>query len=57
MLPKGITMDLNQKLDYYPTDSLHLYSSIGLLQTEFDEYNNPDPDANDLEGRASGTGT
>jgi len=47
---KGHNYGLESEIDYYPTDSLHLYSNIGLLQTEFDEYNNPDP-AVDLEGR------
>ncbi len=48
---KGHNYGLESEIDFYPTDTLHLYSNIGLLQTEFDEYNNPDPDANDLEGR------
>ncbi|MCW8822180.1 MAG: TonB-dependent receptor, partial [Sulfurovum sp.] len=49
---KGHNYGLESEIDFYPTDTLHFYSNIGLLQTEFDEYNNPDPDANDLEGRA-----
>jgi len=49
---KGHNYGLESEIDFYPTDTLHLYSNIGLLQTEFDEYNNPDPDANDLTGRA-----
>jgi outer membrane receptor protein involved in Fe transport len=48
---KGHNYGLESEIDFYPTDTLHFYSNIGLLQTEFDEYNNPDPDANDLEGR------
>jgi len=48
---KGHNYGLESEIDFYPADTLHFYSNIGLLQTEFDEYNNPDPDANDLEGR------
>ena len=47
---KGHNYGLESEIDFYPTDTLHLYSNIGLLQTEFDEYNNPNPDV-DLEGR------
>ena len=43
---KGSYYGLESQLDYYPNDSLHLYSSIGLLKAEFDEY------TVELEGRA-----
>jgi len=43
---KGSYYGLESQLDYYPNDSLHLYSSIGLLKAEFDEYTEA------LEGRA-----
>ncbi|WP_309497535.1 TonB-dependent receptor domain-containing protein [Sulfurovum sp.] len=48
---KGNYYGLESQLDYYPTDSLHLYSSIGLLQAEFDEYTDPNPSAIDMNGR------
>ncbi len=48
---KGHNYGLESEIDYYPTDTLHLYSNIGLLDTEFDEYYNPEPFANNLEGR------
>lgn len=35
---KGHNYGLESELDYYPNDTLHLYSRIGLLQTEYDEY-------------------
>jgi len=43
---KGSYYGLESQLDYYPSDSLYLYSSIGLLKSEFDEY------SPELEGRA-----
>jgi len=43
---KGSYYGVESQLDYYPTDALHIYSSIGLLKTEFDEY------TPELEGRA-----
>ncbi|UPT78003.1 TonB-dependent receptor [Sulfurovum sp. XGS-02] len=43
---KGSYYGLESQLDYYPNDDLHLYSSIGLLKAEFDEY------SPELEGRA-----
>ncbi len=48
---KGYNYGIESELDYYPTDSLHVYSSVGLLKTKFDEYNNPDPTAYNLTGR------
>ncbi|MEA1953720.1 MAG: TonB-dependent receptor [Campylobacterota bacterium] len=35
---EGSYYGLESQLDYYPNDSLHLYSSIGLLYAEFDEF-------------------
>jgi outer membrane receptor protein involved in Fe transport len=43
---QGSYYGLESQLDYYPNDDLHLYSSIGLLKSEFDEY------SPELEGRA-----
>jgi len=45
---KGSYYGLESQLDYYPNDNLHLYSGIGLLQAEFDEFS----DRPDKEGRA-----
>jgi len=42
---------LESELDFYPMENLHLFSNIGLLQAEFDEYVDPNPDAYDAEGR------
>ncbi len=45
---EGSYYGLESQLDYYPTDSLHIYSSIGLLRATFDEFTlNPEQ-----EGRA-----
>jgi len=35
---KGTYYGLESELDYYPTDTLHLYTKLGLLQAEFDAY-------------------
>jgi len=43
---KGSYYGVESQLDYYPNDDLHLYSSIGLLKSKFDEY------SPELEGRA-----
>ena len=49
---EGTYYGLESTLNYYPTESLHLYSSIGLLQAEFDDYVDPNPSAIDMNGRA-----
>jgi len=43
---KGNYYGLESQLDYYPNDTLHLYTSVGLLQSEFDDY------TPELDGRA-----
>ncbi|HEY9189635.1 MAG TPA: TonB-dependent receptor [Sulfurovum sp.] len=43
---EGSYYGLESQLDFYPNDSLYLYSSVGLLKSEFDEY------SPELEGRA-----
>ncbi len=48
---EGTYYGLESELHYYPTDSLHLYSSIGLLESTFDEYEDPNPTSVDVEGR------
>jgi len=45
---KGTYYGLESQLDYYPNDNLHLYSSVGLLHAEFDEFSTNI----DKEGRA-----
>ena len=49
---EGTYYGLESTLNYYPSESLHLYSSIGLLQAEFDDYVDPNPSALDMNGRA-----
>jgi outer membrane receptor protein involved in Fe transport len=53
---EGHYYGLEAELDYYPTDSVHLYASLGLLKSEFDEYAEYDDQGNlvssFLEGRA-----
>ena len=43
----GVELETN----YYPTETLHLYGSLGLLHAEFDEYVDPNPEALDMTGR------
>jgi len=49
---EGTYYGIESQLDWYPNESLHLFSSIGLLHAEFDEYNDPNPSAVDVNGRA-----
>jgi len=35
---KGTYYGLESELDYYPNETLHLYTKLGLLHAEFDEY-------------------
>ena len=48
---EGTYYGLESELHYYPNESLHLYSSIGLLEATFDEYVDPNPTSFDVEGR------
>lgn len=43
---------LETEIDYYPTESVHLFTNIGLLQSEFDDYTDPNPEAYKAEGRS-----
>ena len=43
---------LETEIDYSPAESLHLFTNIGLLQSEFDAYNDPNPEAYKSEGRS-----
>ncbi len=49
---EGSYYGLESQIDYFPNDSLHLYTSLGLLKAEFDEYEDPNPTAIDMTGRA-----
>ena len=49
---EGTYYGLESQLDWYPTESLHIYSNIGLLKAEFDEYVDPNPSALDMTDRA-----
>ncbi|CAA6827426.1 MAG: TonB-dependent receptor [uncultured Sulfurovum sp.] len=49
---KGSYYGLESELNYYPTDTLHLFTSIGLLKAEFDTFNEPNPTYTSLTGRA-----
>jgi len=48
---EGTYYGLELETNYYPTESLHLYGSLGLLKAEFDDYVDPNPDAIDMTGR------
>ena len=48
---EGTYYGLELETNYYPTDALHLYGSLGLLKAEFDDYVDPNPDAIDMTGR------
>jgi len=49
---EGTYYGLESQIDYYPQDALHLYTSLGLLKSKFDEYTDPNPTAIDMTGRA-----
>ena len=49
---EGTYYGLESQIDYYPQDALHLYVGLGLLQAKFDEYEDPNPIALDMTGRA-----
>ena len=48
---EGTYYGLESEINYYPNDNLHLYTSLGLLKAEFDEYVNS-VDGTDMTGRA-----
>lgn len=49
---KGSYYGLESELNYFATDNLQLFSSVGLLKAEFDEFNEANPDYASLTGRA-----
>jgi len=40
------------QIDYRATDDMHVYASLGLLKSKFDDYTDPNPSAIDVNGRA-----
>ncbi|MDQ7084010.1 MAG: TonB-dependent receptor [Sulfurovum sp.] len=42
---------VESQIDWYPNERLHLFSSIGLLQATFNEYQDPNPSAIDMNDR------
>jgi iron complex outermembrane receptor protein len=48
---KGTNYGLEAELDWSATDDVRLFAAVGLLHASFDEFNNPDPDAVDVEDR------
>jgi len=49
---EGTYYGLESQIDYFPTEGLHLFTSLGLLKSKFDEYTDPNPTAVDVTGRA-----
>lgn len=52
---EGTYYGVESQLDWFPNENLHLFTSIGLLHAEFDEYIDPNPSALDVNGRAPKT--
>ena len=48
---KGTNYGLETELDWAVHDKLRLFAAVGLLYASFDKFNNPDPDAIDVDGR------
>ncbi len=48
---KGTNYGLEAELDWAANDSVRLFVALGLLNATFDEFDNPDPDAVNVEGR------
>jgi len=48
---EGSYYGLESELNYYPTDSLHLFTSVGLLKAKFDTFNEANPDYKSLSAR------
>ena len=43
---------LEVEVDYFPMDNVHLFTNVGLLKSEFDDYTDPNPDSFNVEGRS-----
>ncbi len=48
---KGTNYGLEAELDWLAHDKLRLFAAVGLLYASFDQFNNPDPAATDVDGR------
>ena len=48
---KGTNYGLEAELDWAATDKMRLFAALGLLHASFDEFDNPDPSAIDLDDR------
>lgn len=42
---------IESEINYFPSDNLRLFTNVGLLKAEFDEYNDPNPNSVDVNGR------
>ncbi|MCH9739216.1 MAG: TonB-dependent receptor [Epsilonproteobacteria bacterium] len=43
---------VESELDYYPNNTLRLFTNVGILKAEFDEYSDPNPASLNVNGRA-----
>jgi len=48
---KGTNYGIEAEVDWSASDKLRIFASLGLLNAKFDEYDNPDPDAYNTNGR------
>jgi len=48
---KGTNYGIEAEVDWSASDKLRIFASLGLLNATFDEYDNPDPDAYNANGR------
>jgi len=48
---KGTYYGVEFQTDYYPNDAFHLFASLGLLKSKFNEFENPDTSSEDVSGR------
>jgi outer membrane receptor protein involved in Fe transport len=49
---KSTYYGVEAQTDYYPNDTLHLFASVGLLKSKFNDYEDPNPSNVDVNGRA-----
>ncbi len=49
---EGTYYGLESELNYYPTDDLHLFTSVGLLKAKFDTFTESNPKYTSLSGRS-----
>ena len=48
---RGHYYGVEAEFNYYMNDNLHLFSTVGLLKSKFDEYKDPNPTAISMNGR------